>query len=58
MIIYVVGGGAWEGVLLMDLQGNGGTVVYSLPSHHRRRIELEDQAKVVLSVWGTESLLR
>ena len=25
---------------------------------HRRSIELEDKAKVVLSVWGTESLLR
>ena len=25
---------------------------------HRRRIELEDKAKVVASVWGTESLLR
>ena len=24
---------------------------------YRRRIELEDKAKVVLSVWGTESLL-
>ena len=26
--------------------------------HHRRRIELENMAKVVPSVWGTESLLR
>ena len=25
---------------------------------HRRRIELEDKAKVVASVWGTESLPR
>ena len=26
--------------------------------HHRRRIELEDKAKVVASDWGTESLPR
>ena len=26
--------------------------------NHRRRIELEDKAKVVASVWGTESLQR
>ena len=25
---------------------------------HRRRIELKDKAKVVMSVWGTESLPR
>ena len=25
---------------------------------HRRRIELEDKAKVVVSFWGTESLPR
>ena len=24
------------------------------PSNHRRRIELEDKAKVVASVWGAE----
>ena len=27
-------------------------------THHRRRIELEDRAKVVVSDWGTESLPR
>ena len=27
-------------------------------AQHRRRIELEDKAKVVASVWGTESLPR
>ena len=34
-------------------RGWGGLEGYN----HRRRIELEDKAKVVLSDWGTESLL-
>ena len=29
-----------------------------MPASHRRRIDLEDKAKVVASDWGTESLPR
>ena len=35
---------------------SGGIVLYS--TVHRRRIELEDKAKVVASVWGAQSLPR
>ena len=31
---------------------------YNFNLYHRKRIELEDKAKVVASVWGTESLPR
>ena len=27
-----------------------------MPSRHRRRMELEDKAKVVASVWGAKSV--
>ena len=47
-------------IIITILLGQSSTLYNSLYISvcHRRRIELEDKAKVVSSVWGTESLLR
>ena len=46
----------WQTVMGVRFIIQPGLAVSKGTNEHRRRIELEDKAKVVASDWGTESL--